>query len=143
MLLTSCLDAGDGSGGDDAGTTGLRLRCRSQAHPETWLTLRAIRVEESWSVFSLSQLCTLAPASHATSLEPWPFEWELQRPPDLSVQYMALSREERGARLRYSLPLDCTQDTPPEATSAHSACRVRFVTSPQPPLEMDADVIPG
>ena len=56
---------------------------------------------------------------------------------------MALSREGKGARLRYGLPLDGTQDTAPEATSAHSACRVRFVTSPQPLQDADEDGIPG
>ena len=77
------------------------------------MTLEAIRVEDSWSVFALSGLRTLAPASQAHLPVPWPIEWELQTPPGLVVPYMALSREGKGARLRYSLPLDCTQDTAP------------------------------
>ena len=138
-LLTSRLDAGDGTGVDGAGAVGLRLRCRAPARPDTWLTLVAVRIDESWSVFSPSPLRTLTPASHANSLEPWSFEWGLHASGDLRVHDMALSREMNGARLRYRLPLDSTQDIPPEATSAHSAYRVRLFTSPQLSEEPEGD----
>ena len=141
--LTSRMDAGEGHDGPGAAPAGIHLRCRLPAHPEAWLTLEAIRVEDSWSVFALSGLRTLAPASQAHLPVPWPIEWELQTPPGLVVPYMALSRESKGARLRYGFPLDGTRDTAPEATSAHSACRVRFVSSPQSPPTGDEDGIPG